>query len=165
MDNKIQKFLFDIATAMSSIENYLGDKRDFNVKKSFAFILIILSSFCFSQKAMVEKLKINQTLTIQIQYHGDVFSDPRAFFTIQLTKLDSNQFELIYKRAGKELKKSYSFTQLTPLINLEKECMNAKNQRCLSYTELFFKRGWKTKSYRMNHQYGKTTLNELNIEY
>lgn len=33
MDHKIQKFLFDIATAMSSIENYLGDKRDFNVYK------------------------------------------------------------------------------------------------------------------------------------
>jgi len=33
MDNKIQKFLFDIATAMGSIENYLGDKRDFNVYK------------------------------------------------------------------------------------------------------------------------------------
>lgn len=29
----MDKFLFDIATATSSIENYLGDKRDFNVYK------------------------------------------------------------------------------------------------------------------------------------
>jgi uncharacterized protein with HEPN domain len=31
MDNKIKKYLFDIKESVDSIENYLGDKRDFNV--------------------------------------------------------------------------------------------------------------------------------------
>ena len=31
MDIEIKKFLFDIYESISSIEQYLGDKRDFNV--------------------------------------------------------------------------------------------------------------------------------------
>ncbi len=31
MDNSILKFLFDIQESINSIENYLGEKRDFNV--------------------------------------------------------------------------------------------------------------------------------------
>lgn len=31
MDNEIKKYLFDIKEAIDSIENYLGDKRDFNI--------------------------------------------------------------------------------------------------------------------------------------
>ncbi len=31
MDNSILKFLFDIQESITSIENYLGEKRDFNV--------------------------------------------------------------------------------------------------------------------------------------
>ena len=31
MDNTILKFLFDIQESINSIENYLGEKRDFNV--------------------------------------------------------------------------------------------------------------------------------------
>ena len=31
MDNSILKFLFDIHESITSIENYLGEKRDFNV--------------------------------------------------------------------------------------------------------------------------------------
>lgn len=34
MDNEIKKYLFDIKESVDSIENYLGDKRDFNVYKS-----------------------------------------------------------------------------------------------------------------------------------
>jgi len=34
MNNKIQKFLYDIRVSIDSIENYLGDKRDFNEYKS-----------------------------------------------------------------------------------------------------------------------------------
>ena len=30
MDNEIKKYLFDIKESVSSIESYLGDKRDFN---------------------------------------------------------------------------------------------------------------------------------------
>jgi len=31
MDNKVKKLLFDIKESVDSIENYLGDKRDFSV--------------------------------------------------------------------------------------------------------------------------------------
>ncbi len=31
MEIEIKKFLFDIHESITSIENYLGDKRDFNV--------------------------------------------------------------------------------------------------------------------------------------
>lgn len=31
MDNRIKKFLLDISESIDSIENYLGDKRDFNI--------------------------------------------------------------------------------------------------------------------------------------
>lgn len=34
MDNEIKKHLFDIKESVDSIENYLGEKRDFNVYKS-----------------------------------------------------------------------------------------------------------------------------------
>lgn len=34
MDNEIKKYLFDIKESVDSIENYLGEKRDFNVYKS-----------------------------------------------------------------------------------------------------------------------------------
>ena len=34
MDNEIKKFLFDINESVESIENYLGDKRDFNIYKN-----------------------------------------------------------------------------------------------------------------------------------
>jgi len=34
MDNEIKKQLFDIKESVDSIENYLGEKRDFNVYKS-----------------------------------------------------------------------------------------------------------------------------------
>lgn len=34
MDNEIKKYLFDIKESVDSIENYLGDKRDFNIYKS-----------------------------------------------------------------------------------------------------------------------------------
>ncbi len=31
MDNRTKKFLFDISESIQSIENYLGQKRDFNI--------------------------------------------------------------------------------------------------------------------------------------
>jgi uncharacterized protein with HEPN domain len=31
MDNEIKKYLFDIKESIDSIENFLGDKRDFNI--------------------------------------------------------------------------------------------------------------------------------------
>lgn len=31
MDNEIKKYLFDIQESIDSIQNYLGDKRDYNV--------------------------------------------------------------------------------------------------------------------------------------
>lgn len=34
MDNRIKKYLFDIKESINSIENYLGDKRDFKVYMS-----------------------------------------------------------------------------------------------------------------------------------
>jgi len=34
MDNEIKKHLFDIRESIDSIENYLGNKRDFNIYKS-----------------------------------------------------------------------------------------------------------------------------------
>lgn len=34
MDNEIKKHLFDIKESVDSIENYLGEKLDFNVYKS-----------------------------------------------------------------------------------------------------------------------------------
>ena len=34
MDNEIKKHLFDIKESVDSIEDYLGEKRDFNVYKS-----------------------------------------------------------------------------------------------------------------------------------
>ncbi|WP_016775786.1 HepT-like ribonuclease domain-containing protein [Anaerophaga thermohalophila] len=34
MDNEIKKYLFDINKAVSSIEDYLGDKRDFTIYSS-----------------------------------------------------------------------------------------------------------------------------------
>lgn len=34
MDNEIKKHLFDIKESVDSIENYLGEKPDFNVYKS-----------------------------------------------------------------------------------------------------------------------------------
>ena len=34
MDNRIKKYLFDIKESIDSIENYLGDKRDFKVYMS-----------------------------------------------------------------------------------------------------------------------------------
>lgn len=34
MDNEIKKHLFDIKDSVDSIENYLGEKPDFNVYKS-----------------------------------------------------------------------------------------------------------------------------------
>jgi uncharacterized protein with HEPN domain len=34
MNNEIRKFLYDIQVSIDSIENYLGDKRDYNVYKS-----------------------------------------------------------------------------------------------------------------------------------
>jgi uncharacterized protein with HEPN domain len=34
MDDKIKKFLLDISESIDSIENYLGDKRDFNIYMS-----------------------------------------------------------------------------------------------------------------------------------
>ena len=34
MDNEIKKFLFDINESVDSIENYLGEKRDFNIYKN-----------------------------------------------------------------------------------------------------------------------------------
>jgi len=34
MDDKIRKFLLDISESIDSIENYLGDKRDFNIYMS-----------------------------------------------------------------------------------------------------------------------------------
>ena len=34
MNKEVQKFLFDIDVSIQSIENYLGDKKDFNVYKA-----------------------------------------------------------------------------------------------------------------------------------
>ncbi len=34
MSNKIKKFLFDIKESIDSIENYIGDNKDFNVYQS-----------------------------------------------------------------------------------------------------------------------------------
>jgi uncharacterized protein with HEPN domain len=34
MNNEISKFLFDIQISIESIENYIGEKKDFNVYKS-----------------------------------------------------------------------------------------------------------------------------------
>ncbi|MCX6234354.1 MAG: DUF86 domain-containing protein [Bacteroidetes bacterium] len=34
MNNEIRKFLYDIQVSIDSIENYLGDKRDYNIYKS-----------------------------------------------------------------------------------------------------------------------------------
>ncbi len=34
MDNKIKKYLFDIQESINSIENYLGDKREFQIYKN-----------------------------------------------------------------------------------------------------------------------------------
>lgn len=113
---------------------------------------------------MVEKLKINQTLTIHIQYYGDSFSDPREFFTIQLTKLDPNSYELFSKKGDKEVKKSANHNDLLPLINLEKECINAKRELCLSYTTVHIHLGWRQKSYRMNRQFYRKILKELGLE-
>jgi uncharacterized protein with HEPN domain len=31
MENEIRKYLFDIKESVDSIENFLGDKRDFNI--------------------------------------------------------------------------------------------------------------------------------------
>lgn len=118
MDRKILKFLFDID--MRFHEKNFCVKRELNCKKFFAFLLISLSSLCYAQKTMVEKLKTNQTLTIHIQYYGDRCSDPRIFFTIQLTKLDSNSYELFYKKGDKVIKRSANHNDLLPLINLEK---------------------------------------------
>lgn len=134
------------------------------MKKSSTIILIVLSSLCYAQKTMVEKLKTNQTLTIHIQYYGDRCSDPRNFFTIQLTKLDSNSYELFYKKGDKEIKKSGNQNDLLPLINLEKECKNAKRELCLSYTTVQIKLGRRQKSYRMNRQFYKKAMKELGLE-
>jgi hypothetical protein len=134
------------------------------MKKVTTIVIILLSSFCYSQKTMIERLKPNHSLTIHIQYYGDVFSDPRNFFTIQLTKLDSNSYELLYKKGDKEIKKSGNHYDLLPLINLEKECINAKRELCLSYTIVNIKLGWRQKSYRMNRQFYRKTLKELGLE-
>lgn len=134
------------------------------MKKVATIAIILLSSFSFSQKTMVEKLKPNQTLIIRVQYYGDVFSDPRNFFTIQLTKLDSNSFEFLYKKGDKEVKKCANHNDLLPLINLEKECINAKRDWGRSYTTVHIQLGWREKSYRMNRQFYKKTLKELGLE-
>lgn len=34
MDSEVKKYLFDIRESIDSIENYLGDKRDFNIYKT-----------------------------------------------------------------------------------------------------------------------------------
>jgi len=134
------------------------------MKKVATIAIILLSSFSFSQKTMVEKLKPNQTLTIRVQYFGDRCSDPRNFFTIQLTKLDSNSFEFLYKKGDKEVKKCANHNDLLPLINLEKECINAKRDWGRSYTTVHIQLGWREKSYRMNRQFYKKTLKELGLE-
>lgn len=134
------------------------------MKKVATIAIILLSSFSFSQKTMVEILKPNQTLIIRVQYYGDVFSDPRNFFTIQLTKLDSNSFEFLYKKGDKEVKKCANHNDLLPLINLEKECINAKRDWGRSYTTVHIQLGWREKSYRMNRQFYKKTLKKLGLK-
>jgi uncharacterized protein with HEPN domain len=65
MDNQLQKYLFDIKESIDSIENYLGEKRDFNVYKSNKMLRrAIEREFEIIGEAMNKIDKLDETIAI-----------------------------------------------------------------------------------------------------
>jgi len=65
MELEIKKYLFDIRESINSIENYLGDKRDFNVYISDKMLRrAVERDFEIIGEAMTRIEKINSTIDI-----------------------------------------------------------------------------------------------------
>jgi len=65
MELEIKKYLFDIRESINSIENYLGDKRDFNVYISDKMLRrAVEREFEIIGEAMTRIEKINSTIDI-----------------------------------------------------------------------------------------------------
>lgn len=66
MDNEIKKYLFDIQESISSIEEYLGDKRDFSIYSSNKMLKrAIEREFEIIGEAMNRLNKINPEIQIK----------------------------------------------------------------------------------------------------
>ncbi len=65
MDNEIKKYLFDIQESIDSIENFLGNKRDFNIYMSDKMLRrAVEREFEIIGEAMSKIKKLDSTIAI-----------------------------------------------------------------------------------------------------